>query len=119
MKTITSVLALGFFLFSSLSAQAVEHTLWGKITGMETREWGLIVNVDFSVGQSLGCPRTPSDTYMLYLHETYSSNGGGNFAAVQSSVLTAFASGSDIAFHLYQCTVSGGVPYIGHVRLRK
>ena len=99
-------------------AWATETTPWGQITAVETRSWGLHINVDYSVGAGLGCQANPGDTYMLDLHMNKVSIDGGNFDLVQSAVLTAFAAGRQVSFHLYECVPGSGRPYVGHVRIR-
>lgn len=115
-----SMMAAALTLISALpqSAYAAETTPYGKITGIETRDWGLHVNVDYALGASLGCPSSPGDVYMLDLHKDYVSINGGNFEAVQASVLSAFMAGREISFHLYTCRSSNDRPYVGHVRIR-
>ncbi|WP_096086614.1 hypothetical protein [Agaribacterium haliotis] len=109
----------GFVLLGCVytASAATETTPYGKVTGIESRSWGLHVQVDFQVGQALGCAVNPGAMYMLDLSEAKVSKDGGNYEFIQSAVLAAFIAQSDISFHLYECNPSNR-PYIGHIRLK-
>ena len=101
----------------SFSANAaLETTVYGKIVGLETRAWGMHVQVDFPVGQKAGCPVSPGTMYMLDLSETKVSQTGGNYDFVQSVILASFMAQKEVSFHIYECGSSR--PIIGHVRVK-
>jgi len=99
----------------SLSAGAAETTPYEKIVGIETREWGMHVQVDFTVGKDIGCEVLPGTTYMLDLHRDF-IGGAGNFDLTQSMIMAAFMANKSVSFHLYQCNASTR-PYVGYVRV--
>lgn len=97
------------------SAFAVETTPYGKIVGIETREWGLHVQTNFAGGTSLGCP---VQVGALYMYDFDLSAQGSNANGAMSVLLAAFAAGKDVSFHLYSCRSGNTRPIIGHVRVR-
>jgi len=99
----------------SNKAYALETTAYGKITGYETRDWGLHVQTNFAAGSSLGCPVLPGSSYMYDLRI---DTQGLNYNAVVSSIMSAFMAGKDVSFHLYECIPGNARPIIGHVRVR-
>lgn len=99
----------------SLSVFAVETTPYGKIVGIETREWGLHVQTDFSGGSALGCP---VQVGVLYMYDFNLSTQGNNANGVMSVLLAAFISGKDVSFHLYSCSSDNQRPVIGHLRVK-
>lgn len=111
-------LSLIAVVFSSVSFASTETTPYTKITGIETRGWGMHVQVDVSVGQTVGCRVEPGATYMLDLNKSKMNQTGENYEFAQSAILAAFMAQSDISFHIYECT-SSGRPIIGHIRLKR
>jgi hypothetical protein len=97
------------------SAFAVETTPYGKIVGIETREWGLHVQTNFAGGTSLGCPIQVGAQYM---YDFDLSTQGSNANGAMSVLLAAFAAGKDVSFHLYNCRSGNTRPVIGHIRVR-
>lgn len=99
-----------------LIVSAMETTPYGKITGIETRPWGMHVQVDYAAGKSIGCEVRPGMAYMLDLNESKVNQNGENYELSQSLILAAFLAQKDVSFHLYEC--GSQRPYIGHVRVR-
>ncbi len=97
-----------------IPALALETTVYGKITGIETRAWGLHVQTDFAGGQSLNCGVTPGQTYM---YDFLLSRNVENAEFIQATLLTAFTAGLDVSFHMYVC--NGPRPTIDHVRIKQ
>jgi hypothetical protein len=99
------------------SVFALETTVYGKIVGIETRTWGLHVQTEFSGGVSLGCPVTVGDVYMYDF--IYGNTRNSELAAMEKTVLlTAFSTGKDVSFHLYECNSNNTRPIIGYIRVR-
>jgi hypothetical protein len=109
------LISIDLSLVAFTSYAQIETTPYGKITGIETRSWGMHIQVDYAVGEKLGCKIEPGATYMLDLHKDKVSHDGGNFDLVQSMVLAAYMANKDISFHLYECLAR---PQVGHVRVR-
>ncbi len=109
------IVLFGCFLSSACLA-ALETTPYGKIVGIETRAWGMHIQVDYTVGSTLGCKVDPGAAYMLDLNKASISQTGENYELVSSTILAAFMAQKDVSFHLYQCGPSR--PIVGHVRVR-
>ncbi|CCN34329.1 exported hypothetical protein [Vibrio nigripulchritudo SO65] len=106
-------------IFTCFQAFAVhEQTPYGKIVGIESRSWGMHIQTNFSGGDKNNCPVKVGDTYMYDFNYLNSNNSPGASAEV-SMLLAAFASQSDIGFHIYGCNGAGNRPVIGFIRLRK
>ena len=95
---------------------AMETTSYGKITGFETRSWGMHVQVDFSVGAPIGCKVDPGAAYMLDLNKSNINQNGEGYEFAQSLILAAFVAQKPVSFHLYSC--ASGRPQIGHIRVK-
>lgn len=115
----SKILPVMILLFISSNISAVtESTVFGKITGIESRSWGMHVQTNFAGGGPNGCPVTVGQTYMYDFRHDNNNNGSDSSDEV-AMILAAFAAQSDIAFHIYGCNDAGNRPIIGYVRLRK
>jgi hypothetical protein len=117
MKLLISILLIGFTAVV-FAAPHSESTDFGTIVGIETRDWGLHIQTDFSTRDMSDCPATAGSTYMYDF--VYSSHYNGESASDEVSVLLAtYASGGKVAFHIYECNSGGNRPLIGFIRLKK
>ena len=116
MKKIISVMLMS--IATNVSMAAHEQTVYGKITGIESRSWGMHIQTDFAAGKSNGCEVTPGMTYMYDFQ--YANNNNGDSADDEiAMILTAFSAHSDISFHIYGCNSANNRPVVGYIRLRK
>ncbi|ALO42750.1 hypothetical protein [Pseudoalteromonas phenolica] len=109
------------FLISLVSLKAVavhEQTAYGKIVGIESRPWGMHIQTNFAGGAKNNCPVKAGDTYMYDFKYENSNNSPGASAEI-SMILAAFASQSDVAFHIYGCNEDGRRPVVGFILMRK
>jgi hypothetical protein len=64
------------------------------------------------------CPVSAGDTYMYDF--VYNTPYNGESASEEvSMLLAAYASGSQVAFHICECNAGGNRPLIGYIRLKK
>lgn len=97
---------------------ATESTSFGRITGIETRDWGLHVQTTFGAGAANGCSVSVGDGYMYDFRHDNVNNGTESSDEV-SILLAAFAAQSNVAFHIYGCNSAVSRPLIGFIRLKK
>ena len=114
-------LFLGLVLSMGLLAQSTtvyaETSVYGKIVGLEARDWGMHVQTDFAAGGSLGCGVSVGAEYM-YDFQYGNSMNSPSAAMEKSMLLSAFTLGKDVSFHLYSCNSSKSRPVIGYIRLK-
>lgn len=97
---------------------SAESTGYGTITEIQARAWGLHVNTSFSGGAKHGCNVEPGDTYMYDFRYDNALNSPGGKTEV-SMLLTAYASQTPIAFHIYACNSDGTRPIVGYIRMKR
>jgi len=100
------------------ASAANESTPFGKITGIESRPWGMHIQTTFAGGAANNCPVSVGATYMYDFRYDNPNNGVSANDEV-SMILSAFTAQSDIAFHIYGCNDAGNRPLIGYIRLKK
>lgn len=113
---------LALFIFSLVFlpvnvAMAYETTAYGKITGIESRIWGLHVQTTFSGGGSLGCQVNVGETIMYDFRDDNTRNSP-DAKTEKAMLLAAFVAGKDVSFHLYECNSGGTRPIIGYIRIK-
>ena len=112
MNIISKLLTFSLIAFTSSSIAAT--TAYGKIVGLETRQWGMHIQTDFGFTME-GCSAVVGGTYMFDF--IYNSDKNSPSASIEVSViLAAFAAKQDIAFHVYDCNTSR--PKIGYILLK-
>ncbi len=114
MKKLGLIILLSIICAKSFAVH--EATAFGKIVGIESRDWGMHIQTDFAGGASNGCPVNVGDTYMFDMKYD-NSRFGGDASDEISMILAAYASQTKIAFHVYGC--NGSRPEIGYIRLSK
>lgn len=112
------IIVLATLLLSLNASAASETTSYGKITGIESRTWGMHIQTTFGAGGPNNCKVSPGDTYMYDFRHDNSRNGTDSTEEV-SMLLAAFSAQTDISFHIYSCNQSNNRPLIGYIRLRR
>ncbi len=104
---------------TSISCLAGTTTGYGKIVGIETREWGLHIQTSFGFShESFNCEAVVDGTYMYDFLYDNSMNSSSSASIEVSVLLAAFAASKDVAFHIYDCNVDGGRPKVGYILIR-
>lgn len=98
-----------------LSGEAVAATAYGKIVGIETRDWGLHIQTDFGYSMS-GCQAVVNEEYMYDFLYANSMNSSVNASSEVSLLFAAFAANKSVSFHIYDC--NGPRPKIGYIRIK-
>ncbi len=107
-------ISLGVLLFlASMNSFALAG--YGKIVGIETRDWGLHVQTDFGY-EMTGCEAVVGGTYMYDFVYANNMNSSDSASVEVSMLLAAFASGKSVAFHIYDCNTSR--PKIGYILIK-
>lgn len=96
----SKILGLVLIIISSQSIAAT--TTYGKIVGIEARNWGLHIQTDFGFSMA-GCGAVVGQTYMYDFVYNNAMNSSINAQVEVSLLFTAFAANKDIAFHIYDC----------------
>lgn len=96
---------------------AVQTTPYGKIVGIETRDWGLHVQTDFGFDK-MGCLATVGALYMYDFHYGNTMNSSDKASVEVSLLFAAFAAQKDVSFHIYSCIEHGTRPLIGFIRVK-
>ena len=110
---------VGVVLFGFINSAAAVQTATGKIVSIETRAWGLLVQTDFGFSGATGidCAVNVGATYMYDF--LYARAGNSPDASMEKSILlTAYTTGRDISFHIYECNSNNNRPIIGYIRLK-
>ena len=117
MRKLFFLVCLVFFTFVN-SASAVQ-TAYGKIVGIETRPWGFHVQTDFAFpgAENINCSCNVGAVYMYDFYIDNSTNSPGASMEI-STLLTAFAAGKDVAFHIYGCASGNTRPVIGYILVK-
>ncbi|TVZ40937.1 hypothetical protein P886_0272 [Alteromonadaceae bacterium 2753L.S.0a.02] len=106
-----------FFSFIAFSPVALSATPYGKIVGIEAREWGLHIQTDFG-WNDLGCSVNVGDTYMYDFRYDYTRNSTDSKTEV-AMLLAAFTAQQSVSFHIYECTPDNKRPIIGYIRIKQ
>jgi len=106
---------------NSFTAFAGGTTSYGKIVGIETREWGLHIQTDFPFTFT-GCSATVGALYMYdFRYDGVRNNqASSTIGSMETSIiLAAFAAQQDISFHIYECHDTSSRPLVGYIRVKK
>jgi hypothetical protein len=115
MKTHITSQLIGLLLIFVSSFSFAGTTAYGKITGIETRDWGLHIQTSFGYSRE-GCEAIVGGTYMYDFVYGNNMNSSSSATVEVSILLAAFAAQKNVAFHIYDCNTSR--PKIGYILVK-